>query len=78
MHEIDGSPEPWTLVHGDDAWAATRHHRDLTLTVCGRGVDFDEIRLEPVTDPTSLDRPKWTGKPTGVVAVSSGLVKPTD
>jgi hypothetical protein len=76
-HEIDGSPEPWTVVQGDDAWAATRHQGELTLTVCGRGIEFDEIRLERVADPTSLNRPKWTGKATGVAAVPPGL-KPTD
>jgi hypothetical protein len=61
-HEIDGALEPWTLLQGENAWAATRHHGDLTLTVAGRGLTFDEIRLERVADPTSLDRPRWSGE----------------
>jgi hypothetical protein len=73
MLSVDGAPEPWTLLIADGAWAATRHHLNLTLTIAGRGVQFDEIRLERVADPTTLDRPKWSGKPTGVVAVSTEL-----
>jgi hypothetical protein len=73
MLSVDGVPEPWTVLIADGVWAATRHHLDLTLTIAGRGVRFDEIRLERVANPTTLDRPKWSGKPTGVVAVSSEL-----
>jgi hypothetical protein len=73
MHEIDGVEQPWTLLQCEGGWAATRHHEELTLTVVGRGVDFDEVRLERVADPPALDRPRWTGKPAGVIALGTEL-----
>lgn len=60
--EIDGVPERWTVVMGRGAWAATRQHGNITVTVAGRGVDLEKVRLARVSDPTSLDRPQWTGQ----------------